>query len=112
MWIIILSVQHCIFPCEFAFKTKVRDAPWNEKLRILKVRRYVAHLIDLNGYLNSFPGATLADKIDVTEFNKIMLNSTPDSCSKQAYVQGFDCKSTFFKKYVNMFECMEIAEYI
>ena len=32
--------------------------------------------------------------------------------SKKAYVQGFDFESITFKKYVNMFERMEIAESI
>ena len=32
--------------------------------------------------------------------------------SKQAYIQGFDCESINFKRYVNMFERMEIAESI
>ena len=82
-----------------------------KKICSLKVRRYVAHLIDLNKYLASFPGATLADKIDVTEFNEIILNRTPNSWSKQAYVQGFDCES-ILKKAVNMFEHIEIAESI
>ena len=30
----------------------------------------------------------------------------------QVYVQGFDCEYILFKKYVNMFERMDIAEYI
>ena len=36
----------------------------------------------------------------------------PNSWSKQAYVQGFDCGYIVFKSDVNMFERMEIAEYI
>ena len=36
----------------------------------------------------------------------------PNIGSKQAYVQGFDCESTLFKKAVNMFEHMKIAESI
>ena len=48
----------------------------------LKVRCYAAHLIDLNEYLTSFPGVTLDDKIDVTEFNEIILNSMPNSWTK------------------------------
>ena len=36
----------------------------------------------------------------------------PDSLSKQAYVKGFDCKYIYFKKSVNMFERMDIAESI
>ena len=37
-----------------------------KKPRSLKVRYYAARLIDLNEYLASLPGSTLADKIDVT----------------------------------------------
>ena len=55
----------------------------------LKVRHYSTCLIDLNEYLASFPGATMADKMGVTELNEILLNIMPNSCSKQAYVQGF-----------------------
>ena len=36
----------------------------------------------------------------------------PNSWSKQAYVQGFDYKYISFKKYVNMFEKMEISGFI
>ena len=36
----------------------------------------------------------------------------PNSWSKQAYVQGFDCESITFKEAVNMFDCMEISESI
>ena len=58
-----------------------------------------------------FPGAKLADKIGVTELNEILLKIIPNSWSKQVYVQGFDCKYITFNKAVNMFECMDIAEY-
>ena len=83
-----------------------------KKTRSLRVRRYAARLIDLNEYLESFPGATLANKISETELNEIILNSIPNSWYKQAYAQGFDCKSISFRKYVNMFERMKIAESI
>ena len=36
----------------------------------------------------------------------------PNSWSKQAYVQSFDCKSIIFKKAVNKFEHMDMAESI
>ena len=36
----------------------------------------------------------------------------PNRWSKKAYVQGFDCESTLFKKSVNMFEQTDMAEYI
>ena len=69
-------------------------------------------LIDMNEYLAFFPGATLANNIDVTELNDITLNRIPNSQSKQPYVQGFDCESIQFKKAVNIFERMEITESI
>ena len=78
----------------------------------LNVRRYAARLIDLNEYLASFLGATFPDNIGVTQLNEILLNSMPTSWSKHAYVQGFDCESITIKKAVNMFERMEIAEFI
>ena len=36
----------------------------------------------------------------------------PNIWSKQAYDQGFDCEPILLKKLVNMFEQMNIAEYI
>ena len=80
--------------------------------RSLTVRRYAARLIDLNEYLASFPGATLTDKIGITELNEILLNIMPNSWYKHAYVQGFDSESITFRKAVNMFERMEITESI
>ena len=59
----------------------------------LNVRRYAARLIEPNEYLASFLGETLTDKISVTQLNDILLNSMPNSWSKHAYVQGFDCES-------------------
>ena len=56
----------------------------------LKIGCYIARLIELSGYLPSFPGSTPTHKIGMTELNEILLNSTPNSWSKQAYVQGFD----------------------
>ena len=50
--------------------------------------------------------------MDATEFNEIILNSTTNSWSKQACVKDFDYEPILFKKAENMFECMEIAEYI
>ena len=100
------------FPVNLLSKQKRAIRRCMKKPRSLKVRRYAAHLIDLNECLVSFPVATMDDKIGVTELNEIILNSTPNSWSKQAYVQGFDCKSIPFKKSVNMFERMEIAESI
>ena len=77
-----------------------------KKLHGLKVRRYAARLIDLNMYFSSFPGDTSSEKIGVTELNKILLNSIPNSCSKHA------CGSILLKKYVNISERMDIDESI
>ena len=55
----------------------------------LKLRRYDVRLIDLNEYFPSFPGATMNDKMGITELNDILSNSMQNSWSKPAYVQGF-----------------------
>ena len=54
----------------------------------------------------------MTDKMGGTELNEILLNSIPNSWSKQAYVQGFNCETISFKKSVNLFERMEISESI
>ena len=36
----------------------------------------------------------------------------PNSRSKKVYVQGFECESINFRKPINMFESMDIDEYI
>ena len=61
----------------------------------MTVRHYVACLIDLNKDLKSFLGAAFTDNTGVTELDEILLNSMPNSCYNQAYVQGFDCESIF-----------------
>ena len=65
--------------------------------RGLKVRHYAAHLIDLNEYLNSFPGGNLNENIRMTEMNEMLWSIMLDSSIKQAYVQGFDCASSTLK---------------
>ena len=69
-------------------------------------------LIDLNEYSESFPGATLNDKIGLTKLNHILLNSMSNICYIQPYLQGFDCEYITFNNAVNMFHRMEIAESI
>ena len=48
--------------------------------RSLKVRHHPGRLIDLNEYLVSFPGETMADKMGVTELNEILLKNMQNSC--------------------------------
>ena len=69
-------------------------------------------MIGLNEYLASVTGDNIADEMSVPELNVILLNSMPNSWYKQMYVQGFDCEANSFKKAVNMFEHMGIAERI
>ena len=64
-----------------------------KKIFSLTVRHYAACLINLNEYLVSFLGATLTDKINITESNEILLNRMPKICHKHAYIQVFDCES-------------------
>ena len=61
-----------------------------KKLHKLKLRRYAARMIKLNGYLDASEGAKSSDKSVETELNGIILNSIINVCSEQAYVQGFD----------------------
>ena len=77
------------------------DGTRNEKPCSHKVILYAARLLDLNEYSASFLEANLADKIDISELNEILINSLPISCSKEAYVQGFNCEYILFKKYIN-----------
>ena len=67
------------------------------KPRGFKIRRYAACLVDLNEYLAVFPGVTITENVCVTELDKNLLTSIPNSCSNQAYVQGFDCEYISFK---------------
>ena len=58
--------------------------------RGLKVRRYAAFLIDLNEYLDVFPGEKSSDFF-VKDINEILLNININICIKQEYMQVFDC---------------------
>ena len=103
---IIWGLAQYFYHVNFLSKQKHEMRHGMKKIRSLTIRHYVARLIDLNEYLASFLGVNLTDKIRVTELNEILLNSMPNSCSIQAYVQGLDCESITFKKSVNMFEHM------
>ena len=62
-----------------------------KKLCSITVRRYAVHLIDINEYLEYFPGGSLTDKIGAPKLNEIRPNIMHNIWSKQVYVQGFDC---------------------
>ena len=64
-----------------------------KKTCILTVRRYAAHLIDLNKYLTSFPGSNMTDKIGVTELDEFLLNIIRRSIYKDLIVSLLPLKS-------------------
>ena len=109
---IIKGLASYLFPVNFISKQKRVMRRGMRKLRRLKVKLFSACLIDLNKYLDFFPGAMLSDKIGLTELNEIFLDSITNSWIKQAYVQVFYCESITVKKSDNMFERMEISESI
>ena len=81
------------------------------KPRGLKIRRYTARLVDLNYYLYSFPGATLADKIIVTDLKVFLIVCLVYGLSKRM-CRVFNVNIFHLKKIVNMLERMDIAESI
>ena len=86
-------------PVNFLSKQKRSMRHGMKKTGNLTVRLYVAHLIDLNEYFAALLGATLIDKIGVTELDEIFLNSMPNSLHNQAYAQGYNCESITYKNY-------------
>ena len=86
--------------------------PWNKEVTNIQRKALSGLSIDLNEYFASFPGVKLTDKIGMTELNRILLNSMPNSWIKQAYVQGFDFDYITFKKSFDTFGRMEISESI
>ena len=67
-----------------------------KKPRELKIRHYADFIIDINEFLDAFPEEKTSGKIGETELSLIILNSMPNGCSKQLYVQGFYCESIAF----------------
>ena len=57
----------------------------------LKLRHYSVRMIDLNYYMDAFPGEKASDKMSETELDEILLKSMLNGCNRQEYVQGFDC---------------------
>ena len=78
----------------------------------LKLSCYTDRLVGLNEYLDLFHRGKLTQKIGVAELNEILCNSMSNSCIKQEYVKVFDWEPITFKRDVNIFEHMDIAESI
>ena len=109
---IILGLAWYFSPENLLLKQKRAMPRGTRKPRRLKVRHYRVSLIDFNKYLDLFLGGGLSEKIGVMEIDDFFLNMMLNSWINQAYVHIFDCDSTTFKKSVNMFEHMEIVNYI
>ena len=69
----------------------------------MKVRRYDDRMIDPNDYLDESPRTKASYNNVEVVLEKHILNSMPNRCSKQAYVQGFDFETITFK---NMSKCL------
>ena len=46
------------------------------------------------------------------KFNELLLHSIPKSWGKKDFLQGFYFEAVTFKKEINMFERLDIVEYI
>ena len=73
-----------------------------EKPRSLKVRHYTARLIDVNEYLTSFIGATIADKIGITELNKLF----------QTVCITADLSKRMFRTFIASLFCLKIRKHV
>ena len=69
-------------------------------------------MVKLNEYLTIFTGSDMDNKSFESELNEILLHNTPNGWDKKDFIQGFDSETAAFNKSINMFECMEILEYI
>ena len=67
------------FPVDSLSKQKREIRRCMKNPRNLILSRYASRFIGLNGYLDSFIGATMDDKMGVTELNEVSLNSMPNS---------------------------------
>ena len=59
--------------------------------RNFKVRIYPTFMIDINDYLDLFPGENSSEKFVDIELDEILLSSIPNIWIRQSYVQGYDC---------------------
>ena len=75
--------------------------------RELKLRWCADYLVGINGYLSAFPGEKESYDIGDNKLRKILLNSTSNGWSNQAYVQGFGCEYITFE---NMSICLNTCK--
>ena len=101
---IILGLGKAFPPVNALSKQKRTMRRGIQNPRGLKLRRHTAFMINLKKYLSVFPGEKASDKMCKTKSNIILLNCTNNSWIRQAYMQGFDCKTIAFKNSVKMFE--------
>ena len=85
--------MYFFFPVNNLSKQECAMRQGVSKPRELKVRRYAAHLIDINDYLATFPEAKESNNIVEKELNEILLNSMKNVWNKKVYGKGFDCEN-------------------
>ena len=66
---------------------------WNEEAHTLKVKRYAAHIIELDEYLDLFMSFD-AEKND-SELNYIILHIITNGCSGRDFLRFFTLRSLF-----------------
>ena len=86
---VIKGLHRTFFPVNSLSKQKCVMRRVIRKQRSLKLRFYIACLVELNYFFDFLPEAILSDIIGVTVLNKKKLNSMPNSWIKKAYVQCF-----------------------
>ena len=82
------------------------------KSHTFKIRCYAEHMVELNEYLDIFTGSDIDNKICEGEPNEILMNNTPNGWDNQDFMQGFDSETATYNKSINVFECMDISDYI
>ena len=80
--------------------------------RELKVRNYALRMVELIEYLAIFSDAQESEEIRETELNEIIFHTTPNGWISQCEMHGFYFEAVTFKKNINIFGNIEIAENI
>ena len=108
---VILDLGSYFYPVNLLYKQECAMICGMRNTCELKVRPYAACMIDINDYLDAFPGGKASDNIGEIELSEIILISMPNRRSKQAYVQCFDCEKFTIKKlltHLNIWKLREI----
>ena len=82
------------------------------KLNDINMHRFMSCIIEMNEFLNLFPGSYDIEKLDYKELGGIWLNYIPTSWDNNANVQIFEFYPDNYKKTIFLFERIETAKNI